>query len=161
MTASWGRRGFTLAEILVLIVSGLLLLALLLPLRGRAERLERVLACRNHLRMLYQAQAELPASPPAPRGRHYWIRLAEASPPRVEREILRCPLVEDPRAPECHYLGPSGDPATLESQAPLGCDDVENHGPQGRRGGNILLKSGEIRTDNAMFWRQALSRCAR
>lgn len=150
-----------MAEILVLIASGLLLLAILLPLRGRAVRLERVLACRDRLRTLYQAQAELPDPPPAARGRRYWTRLAETSPPRVEREILRCPLVEDPRAPECHYLGPSGDPAALEPQAPLGCDDVENHGPQGRRGGNILLKSGEIRTDDGMLWRQALSRCAR
>lgn len=159
MTAPERARGFTLAEALVLVLSALLLAAVLLPLRGRAARLERVLSCRDRLRTLHQAQEGLPAG--AARGQAFWTRLAETSPPRISREALRCPLVEDPQAPECHYLGPSGDPAALEPQAPLGCDDPENHGPQGRRGGNILLKSGEIHTDDGILWRQALGRCAR
>jgi hypothetical protein len=160
MTGSGSVRGLTLAEILLLAVSALLLVALLLPLRGRAARLEGVMACRDRLRALHQARADFPVSP-SDRGQAFWTRLAEATPPRIAREALRCPLVQDPRALACHYLGPSGDPAGLEPQDPLGCDDLDNHGPQGRRGGNVLLKSGEVRTDEGVLWRQALGRCSR
>ncbi|HXG62126.1 MAG TPA: hypothetical protein VNO22_12155 [Planctomycetota bacterium] len=159
MTAPERARGFTLAEALVLVLAAILLAAVFLPLRGRAARLEQVLACRDRLRTLHRAQEGLP--PGTARGQAFWTRLAETSPPRIAPQALRCPLVEDPKAPECHYLGPAGDPAALEPQGPLGCDAPENHDPQGHRGGNILLKSGEVHTDDGILWRQALSRCSR
>jgi hypothetical protein len=142
------ERGLTLVEWLVGIVAVLMVAGLLIPAGIRAARQEKVLACKSHLRGLYQASAAA-AKESVPLGKAYWIRLNSPG-------LLRCPLVANSAAARCDYLGPSADPAGLDAKVPIGCDEPDNHGEGGREGGNVLMKSGEVHTDAFQLWGAAL-----
>lgn len=140
--------GFTLVEWLAGAMAVVMVLALVVPVLVRASRQNQVLRCRTNLRTLHQGQAAAPKGS-APLGKAFWTRL-EA------KEFLRCPLAPKPGDAGCDYLGPAADPAGLGEKEPLGCDDFENHGTQGQEGGNVLLKSGEVHTDQLHLWSSAV-----
>lgn len=142
------RAGVTLVEWTVVIVALGVVFSLLVPAFARASRQGKVVSCRANLQELYRTQAALPKGAPAPLGKAFWTRL-DAKP------FLRCPLAAGSAPTGCDYLGPASDPAGLGEKEPLGCDDMENHGPQGREGGNVLLKSGEVMTDSFQLWASA------
>lgn len=131
-------RGLTLVDWILLIAAALTLAALALPTWARAGRHEQLTLCRDNLKALHRAEAGAPKDPAA-LGMRFWTRLGLP-------EKLRCPFVPREIARPTDYLGPSQDPAGLEPDDPLGCDMPENHGEHGKMGGNVLYKSGEVRT---------------
>ncbi len=164
-------RGLTLVEVLAAVVAVLMGVALLIPCFERASRHKRVEACRGRLLQLHRAMtahyAENPVSDPdrVPLGGAFWTQFTRTSPPRVGAEVLRCPLVDAPGERECHYRGPGPYFGKLGEKDPLGCDEDRNHSPNAREGGNVLLRSGEVITDDNLraeeggVWGNALTRC--
>jgi hypothetical protein len=170
--APWERRrgaGFTLVELLVAIVGVIIVISLLVPCFARASRQEKVEACRSRLKEMHRAMSVCyegkPVPPPekVPQGSAFWTQFARMAPPLLANEALRCPLAEVPAAPDCDYRGPGGFFAKLGEREPLGCDHNQNHSPDGREGGNVLLRSGEVITeDNSQeggLWGIALQNC--
>ncbi len=152
------NRGLTLVEVLVVVMALVIVAALFLPALSQASRRDKVARCIRNLQTLHKAQASAgPAG--ADLGSAYWLRLRGA----VGPEALRCPLVDRPDAPECQYLGPRTDPATLRDVHPIGCDVEVNHSPDMRQGGNVLLKSGEVLTEkgDGGLWADARSKYCR
>jgi hypothetical protein len=144
--------GITIVEVAAAVTLVGIVLALLLPAWVRSARFEKVLACQENLRALHHASSTAPAPGADHLGSAYWVRLTKTSPPLVSEKTLRCPLVQQPEAPECQYLGPASDPAKSEAKEPIGCDATHNHSEDGGQGGNVLLKSGEVVTDHTGIW---------
>jgi len=69
------------------------------------------------------------------------------------QKVLACVTGAGTR--RCHYLGPVAEPFKLEAKDPLGCDLEDNHSDDGKEGGNVLLKSGEVVTDRTGLWNSA------
>lgn len=132
-------RNLTLVEWILLVVLALTGLTIALPAMARANRYDKLAGCRDRLKTMFQASQ---AAPPAPDalGSAYWTRL------NLPAGTLRCPFIPEEHPRTCDYLGPSSDPVALGPQAPLGCDFADNHGEHGREGGNVLYKSGEVKT---------------
>ena len=150
------NAGITLVEVTAAITIVGIVLALLVPAMTRSSRIDDVLACRSHLKTLYEAQLKAPAPGPKEYGRAYWERLAKSTPPLVTADALRCPLNDEPDAPACHYYGPAGDFSKFADKDPIGCDMDRNHSDDGKQGGNVLLKSGAVVTDHTGVWGTAL-----
>ncbi|MBI3856019.1 MAG: type II secretion system protein [Planctomycetes bacterium] len=149
--------GITLVEVTAAITIVGIVIALIVPAISRGSRLDRLLECRGHLKTLHEAQAKAPQPGAKEYGRAYWERLTKTSPPLVSAETIRCPFVEAPEAPPCHYFGPPPvDLSTLDAKAPLGCDMELSHSEDGKEGGNVLLKSGEVVTDHSGIWGSAV-----
>lgn len=152
--APLSKRGFTLVELLVVVVVLAVIASLIIPPIARSFRHDKVRACADNFRKLHVAQQtyiSLHPGVPHPLGMAYWVALTRTSPPLIEpsqREILTCPVLGDPDAGDCQYLGPAADAGSLGPTDPLGCDLVLNHSETGAEGGNVLLKSGAVVTDN-------------
>ena len=145
------HAGFTLVEILVVLVFLVVAIALLVPCFARVSRQHRVEACAANLKALHEAAAALYEKPGAPApelGRAYWEKLAKTTPPLVQPQTLICPLAEREGAPAVQYLGPADDPKSAPPNQPIGCDFLGNHDEHGKEGGNVLLKSGAVVNDN-------------
>jgi len=147
--------GFTLVEATAAITVVAIVLALLIPAIARSSRVEDILTCRSHLKALYDAQLQAPAPGPKEFGSAYWIRLAQSTPPRVSADALRCPLADGHDEHPCDYLGPAEDLSKRDAKDPIGSDLDHNHSEDGKKGGNVLLKSGEVRTDHTGIWNTA------
>ncbi len=162
------RAGRTLVEYLVALVIIAIAAALFIPTYFRSLRQDKIDRCAGNLRRLHRAQQELLSRSPPPvsvTGKAYWLRLSQGTSPILDSpggEVYRCPLLGRGNAGECQYLGPAVDPSTLKDADPLGCDEPFNHSPNDREGGNVLLKSGEVRTGATDLWRAATSgrRCS-
>ena len=160
-TVSVRRAGRTLVEYLVVLVIIAIAAVLFIPPYSRSLRQDKIDRCAGNLRRLHRAQQDFlsrnPASAPAT-GKAYWLRLSQGTSPILDSpggEVLRCPLLGRGDAGECQYLGPAGDPSALKDSDPLGCDETFNHSPNDREGGNVLLRSGEVRTGASDLWWQA------
>ena len=143
--------GFTLAELMVVLILLVVVGALLAPCFARASRQKKVEECAAHLTALHVAQDAFygkPGSPAPELGRAYWEKLSKTAPPLVLSQTLLCPLVEIEGAPSVHYMGPGADPRTVAADIPIGCDFEWNHNEHGHEGGNVLLKSGAVVNDN-------------
>jgi len=147
--------GITLVEVTAAVTIVGIVVALLVPAMARSSRINDVIACRGHLKTLYEAQAKAPAPGPKEFGRAYWERLAAANPPLVSAETLKCPLVDAPDAPACQYYGPAEEITKRVDKDPIGCDLDYNHSEDGKQGGNVLLKSGAVVTDHTGDWSTA------
>lgn len=143
--------GITLVEVTAAVTVVGIILALLIPAISRGSRLEKIMRCRDHLKTMHAAQLKAPADARF-LGSAYWMRLAKSDPPLIQPEFLRCPLVDAPEQLVCHYMGPASNPAELKDKDPLGCDYPQNHSDDGKQGGNVLLKSGEVVTDHTGVW---------
>lgn len=150
------ESGVTLVEVAAAVTLVGILLALLIPAWMRGRRFEKVLACEGHFHALYTAQAKAPAAGPTELGSQYWVRLTKSAPPLVESDSLRCPLADPLESPACQYLGPAINPAQASPKEPIGCDLEHNHSEDGKEGGNVLMKSGEVVTDHTGVWINAL-----
>lgn len=149
--------GIALVEIVAVVVVLITLVAILIPVFGNAARLEKLQACEAHLHAMFEAQAKAPPNPMQETGRAYWVRLTRAQPPLLDASLLKCPFVDAEDAPYCQYYGPAGEILKYDEKDPIGCDIETNHSPNGRQGGNVLLKSGVVVTDHMGPWGSAIS----
>jgi len=148
--------GITLVEVAAGITVLGVVVALVIPAMVHSARFKKVLVCNEQLHQMYLSRSKLPASTPQELGSAYWKRLTETNPPLLTTGAMHCPLVDSPNAPGITYLGPSDDLAKYDAKDPIGSDWVSNHSENGREGGNILLKSGEVITDRSGIWSNAV-----
>ena len=131
-------RGFTLVELLVVIIVLGLGAALTVPAILRGRRNDRLAQCQSRLRSLWEAESAYRAREkkgPARLGSAYW---AEVLGPGTDIALRTCPISD--RLP---YRGPAGDPSALPPAAPIGADAPGSHGEG--EGGFLLLRNGEVR----------------
>jgi len=144
------RNGFTLVELLVVIVIIGILSSLLIPAIVHAMFRARVTACAHNQNQLYQLGTVYSSSHkgnwPSARGEELWLSLRRMIPPLIEAEqaeILACPATQVEIGPdETHFRGPALPMGKLNATDPLGADKVGNHGEL--YGGNVLLKDGSV-----------------
>lgn len=149
--SSANRRGFTLAELLAAVAALALVAALTIPVAVRSKRHARLMACQANLRQLHGAlQGVIAAKKEHPTGRALWASL--------KLDGLLCPLrtEEDDHSQEPSYWGPAVQLAAAGDRDPVACDDPGNHSRDGRRGGNLLRKSGEVLLDDTLVGETAL-----
>lgn len=148
LSAQRGRHGFTLVEMLVVIVIICILAGLLTPVISGTLLQAKITNCLHNQLQLYKlgtvyAVAHRGSWPPG-KGEDLWISFRRLDPPLVEEdhaELLTCPAREEKCGPdETHFRGPAMPFGKLGVCDPLGADKPGNHGD--RRGGNVLFKSG-------------------
>jgi len=151
VTLSAQRRGFTLVELLVVIVIIGILAGLLLPAIAHAIFRANVTACGRNLQQLYQMGTVYAASHrgrwPTATGEELWLAFQKTDPPLIsegEAEICFCPvLAREREIAQTDFRGPSVPVSKLTAaNEPLGADKVGNHGE--RYGGNVLRRDGSI-----------------
>jgi len=150
LSSQRGRNGFTLVELLVVIVIIGILSSLLLPAITYAIFRAKVTACQHGQQQLYKLglvySTSHKAQWPSARGGDLWLSLRRMVPPLIEPDhasLLACPVLGEERGPdETDYRGPAGPIGKLSASDPLGADKDGNHGD--RYGGNVLMRDGSV-----------------
>ena len=142
--------GFTLVEMLVVIVIIAILAGLLLPAVAHILFRVKVANCGHNLKQLYQMGSVYATSHrgdwPKERGEALWSSFATSRPPLLEEdhlEILRCPVLGEKYEPgACDYRGPRDPVIRLRPVDPMGADKLGNHGDG--YAGNVLRRDGSV-----------------
>jgi prepilin-type N-terminal cleavage/methylation domain-containing protein len=142
--------GFTLVELLVVIVIIGILAGLLLPVIGHAIFRAKVTTCLHNQQQLYKLGTVYSSSHkgswPSAKGEDLWLSLRRMVPPLIEADhavILHCMVLDpDLSVDETNYRGPVTSFAKVGICDPLGADKPGNHGEQ--YGGNVLYKDGSV-----------------
>lgn len=161
------RKGFTLVELLVVIVIIGLLASLLLPQVAKATHRAKVTACSKNLKSLLELQMTYATKFggrykmfPQETGSALWEVLMKTEPPLVdkdEQEIMWCPVKGGSQPGEIDYLGPAIPLGRLKSSDPVGCDDSTNHSEDGSEGGNVLRRGGDVVELQGSAWQELMS----
>lgn len=169
------REGFTLVELLVVIIILSILMALLLPSVAAAIKNARIMNCSANLNQLSKAmynyasdQSSLSGSfptGPAYEGGPFWVTL------QVRGEIdnpalLSCPVSGTTALPgTTHYQGPRGNPNLYKSNDAIGADNrlLNLHGPSTEPGVfyNWVARSGDVHklpNDSSVSWAEIESK---
>jgi prepilin-type N-terminal cleavage/methylation domain-containing protein len=163
------RSGFTLVELLVVIVIIGILAALLLPAITRAITRAKVTSCANNLRQMWTLQTTYMSqfggrmkSMPVATGTAFWGVLTSVNPPLVspsEREVFLC-SVKGEDTGDIDYWGPGNTVGRLAPGDPVGCDDPVNHqegGDTSSQSGNVIRKSGDVIELSSDDWAKMLN----
>jgi prepilin-type N-terminal cleavage/methylation domain-containing protein len=158
------RRGFTLVELLVVIVIISILAGLLLPVLGKATNDTHKAACASQLSQLYKLAVSYSVSHqgrwPSAKGEGLWTSFRTQNPPLLGGDhvkVLFCPVKGVPDVLEgCDYRGPLGSVGRLKPWEPVGADRPGNHGED--EGGSVLRMDGSVQAcgpDDAL-WQDCL-----
>ena len=145
------KAGFTLVELLVVIVIIAILAALLLPAIQNALIAAKIANCASNQKQLYSA-GQLYATThkgqwPSERGAALWLKFQSMQPPMVEeehKELFFCPVkAEIGDLGQTDFRGPGTNVNHARASDPIGADIEGNHGA---RPHNVLRRAGDVQT---------------
>jgi len=144
------RKGFTLVELLVVIVIIGILAGLLIPAIISAIKEARVAACGHNLGQLYRMaqvyQARYRGRYPTGQGSAFWLTFQNCNPPLIEAELSDlyfCPFKGEVQGPGAtDYRGPAKPVSQCSAADPIGADLEGNH--DAAYGINVLRMAGDV-----------------